>query len=105
MYLVIGLILIIFIVSVFIATIGILNEKIKNKFYLFVKFSFNISIACIFLGGISFLYAYFVFDEFKNFKIILISIFSANSGINSSSSVSLILVPSENILVAKFPFL
>ena len=70
MYLVIGLILIIFIVSVFIATIGILNEKIKNKFYLFVKFSFNISIACIF-----FLYAYFVFDEFKNFKIILISIF------------------------------
>ncbi len=75
MYLVIGLILIIFIVSVFIATIGILNEKIKNKFYLFVKFSFNISIACIFLGGISFLYAYFVFDEFKNFKIILISIF------------------------------
>ncbi|WP_241234936.1 hypothetical protein [Enterococcus faecalis] len=54
---------------------GILNEKIKNKFYLFVKFSFNISIACIFLGGISFLYAYFVFDEFKNFKIILISIF------------------------------
>ena len=63
MYLVIGLILIIFIVSVFIATIGILNEKIKNKFYLFVKFSFNISIACIFLGGI------------KNFKIILISIF------------------------------
>ncbi|WP_225620875.1 hypothetical protein, partial [Enterococcus faecalis] len=75
MYLVIGSILIIFIVSVFISTIGALNEKIKNKFYLFVKFSFNISIACIFLGGISFLYAYFVFDAFKNFKIILISIF------------------------------
>ncbi len=68
MYLVIGLILIIFIVSVFIATIGILNEKIKNKFYLFVKFSFNISIACIFRWYI-FSLCLLCFDEFKILKL------------------------------------
>ena len=48
--------------------------KNKNKFYLFVKFSFNISIACIFRWYI-FSLCLLCFDEFKNFKIILISIF------------------------------
>lgn len=66
-----GLMLIIFIVAVIVSSVGILNERIKIRFYSLIKFTFSLSILCIFMGGVFLLYEYFTSIHFKNLHTLL----------------------------------
>jgi|GEM_PF-674517 len=73
MLIITGLILMTFIASVIVSAVGILNEKIKTKFYSLIKLAFILSILCIFTGGISLLYAYFMSVGFKNIHTLMVA--------------------------------